>query len=185
MTIERKGDWIQTYTGLAFWPLDPRIEDFKLRDIAHALAHQCRWSGHCNTFFSVAEHSLHVAMLVPERLRKEALLHDASEAYLVDLPRPIKAMLPDYAVMEERINVALAERFGLQYPWPPEIKVADNKMLGVERDALLGTTPLPWHWEVPEMNMAEKRAVDLNCYEPNMAFQIYLAELIEIFGVTA
>jgi uncharacterized protein len=86
----RTGDWIQTYTGKQFWPLSPLPEDIVIEDIAHALSMQCRFGGHVRTFYSVAQHSVHVSLLVEPQYALWGLLHDAAEAYLVDLPRPIK-----------------------------------------------------------------------------------------------
>ena len=59
--MERRGDWMQTHSGLRFYPLDPRPEDIRIEDIAHALPMICRFNGHCSRFYSVAEHSLNVA----------------------------------------------------------------------------------------------------------------------------
>ena len=87
---ERVGDWIQTMSGVIFYPLDPRPEEIRIEDIAHALSHQCRFAGHCREFYSVAEHSVRVSRELPQEFMLWGLLHDASEAYLVDLPRPIK-----------------------------------------------------------------------------------------------
>jgi hypothetical protein len=90
---DRKGSWQQTFTGRQFWPCDPRPEDVCLEDIAHHLALMCRFGGACRVFYSVAEHSVRVAELVWDRTNgdREAalagLLHDASEAYLVDIPK--------------------------------------------------------------------------------------------------
>jgi len=64
MDLQRNGDWIQTFSGLQFWPLDPRPDEINIEDIAHALSLQCRFGGHCNRFYSVADHSIHVSMLV-------------------------------------------------------------------------------------------------------------------------
>jgi uncharacterized protein len=88
---------MQTYTGLAFWPLDPRPDEIRLVDIAHALSKLCRYGGQCLSFYSVAEHSLLVASKAPDHLKLVALMHDASEAYLLDIPRPIKRHLAGYA----------------------------------------------------------------------------------------
>ena len=141
----RHGDWMQTYTGRAFWPLDPRAKDVDIVDIAHALAHQCRYAGHCNAFYSVAQHSVLVAQTVPEDIRLEALLHDASEAYLVDVPRPVKRFLLGYREAEERVERAIAARFGLAYPWDARIKEADDRILHDERAALMGEPPRDWN----------------------------------------
>lgn len=141
-----RGEWIQTYTGAAFYPMDPRPEDVRIVDIAHALAHQCRFAGHTVDFYSVAEHSLHVAQIVPKAFRLAALLHDATEAYVLDLPGPIKDMLPDYREMENRVWAAIVRRFDLPLILPPAVKYADKAMLATEgRQALTPpwTAPLP------------------------------------------
>src|SRR5690606_29748913 len=98
----RKGDWMQTFTGRRFWPLDPRPDEICIEDIAHALSMQCRYAGHCLSFYSVAEHSVLLSQHVAEPFRRWALLHDASEAYLVDVPRPIKGDLSNYRAVEAR-----------------------------------------------------------------------------------
>lgn len=142
---ERKGDWIQTYTGARFWPLDPRPEDVHLEDIAHALAHQCRYGGHCRVHYSVAQHSIEVARAVPTGDRRAALLHDAAEAYLVDLPRPVKRMLPGYAEMEAAVWAAIAARFGLPAELPASVHEADERILADEARWLMAP-PAPEGW---------------------------------------
>ena len=92
--------FIGTFSGLRFWPLDPNPEKILIADIAHALAHQCRFGGHASKFYSVAEHSVHVSKLCLPEHALWGLLHDASEAYLVDLPRPLK-LLPEFAPYRE------------------------------------------------------------------------------------
>lgn len=136
--------WIQTFTGKAFRPLDPRAEDVDLIDIAHALAMTCRYSGHTKRFYSVAEHSVLVSQMVPPEHAREALMHDAGEAYLPDIPRPIKRFLTGYKQREERLDRAIAEHFGLRYPWHESIHVADTIILADEKLALMGPEPMPW-----------------------------------------
>jgi hypothetical protein len=113
MTEPRKGDWMQTFTGKQFWPADPRAEEIDIRDIAHALSMQCRYAGHCLRFYSVAEHCVLLASAIPEQ-KLWALLHDASEAYLVDVPRPVKPSLPGYKELEDGIMFLVARQFGLR-----------------------------------------------------------------------
>ena len=96
-------DWIQTYTGRKFHPLDPAMTDFDLRDIAHSLSLLCRFNGHCLRFYSVAEHSVRVSRILPDDLKLWGLLHDAGEAYLTDLPRPVKGQMPGFRDMEDKI----------------------------------------------------------------------------------
>jgi hypothetical protein len=133
--------FIGTFSGLRFWPLDPNPEKILVEDIAHALAHQCRFGGHASKFYSVAEHSVHVSQLCLPEHALWGLLHDASEAYLVDLPRPLK-QLPEFAPYREaerRLQRAVAVRFGLPEKQPASVTEADDTMLGIEAHSLLGS----------------------------------------------
>jgi len=170
----RKGDWQQTYTGRAIWSLDPRPEDVDIRDIAHALSLQCRFAGHSRFHYSVAQHSIMVRDLVnwyadcadiPAEdmptdkewgpIELTALLHDASEAYLIDVPRPLKPHLPEYKVAENAWEQVIATRYGLTHPMPKLVKWADNAALAIERDALFGVQTMPWDpLPTPPINMS-------------------------------
>lgn len=136
--------WIQTYTGRQFHFLEPQAEDIDVRDIAHALANACRYAGHCDRFYSVAEHSVLVSRHVPREHALFGLLHDAAEAYLPDIPSPMKEYLPQYRDMEDRIFAAIAEAFGLPLGTPAEVKNIDFRMLLDERAALMKEPPAPW-----------------------------------------
>ena len=134
---------ITTFSGIRFWPLLPNPADILIADIAHALAHQCRFGGHASKFYSVAEHSVHVSRICPVQDTLWGLLHDASEAYLVDLPRPLK-LLPEFAVYREaerRLQRAVAVRFGLPPDQPASVTEADDTMLWIEAHSLLGSMP--------------------------------------------
>ena len=108
-----RGDWMQTYTGVRFYPMDPRPEELDIRDIAHALSLICRYGGHVDRFYSVAEHCVLMSQCVPEEHALWALLHDASEAYVGDMVRPLKRQLPEYEAAEGRVIAAIVERVGL------------------------------------------------------------------------
>src|SRR5271165_5200280 len=99
-----KDRYLSTYTGKKFFPYDPRPEQICIEDIAHGLSMLCRFVGQCRFFSSVAEHSIAVARLLPANLKLFGLLHDASEAYLADLPRPVKAGLPEYKAIEANVE---------------------------------------------------------------------------------
>jgi hypothetical protein len=134
----RQGGWIQTRTGRKFWPLDPRPEDVHIEDIAHALAMKCRYGGHCLRFYSVAEHSVLVSQFLPPELALWGLLHDAGEAYLADVPRPVKQQLTGFHALEAAVLRAVAVRFGLQgVVEPPEVKRIDTALLSDERKVLM------------------------------------------------
>lgn len=138
----RRGDWIQTFTGRQFWPIDPRPEDVEIEDIAHALSLLCRFTGHVREFYSVAQHSVLVACLVEEQhpdLALAALLHDASEAYLVDVPRPIKPFLDGYRIIEQAVSHVIAERFNVNplHLDDQVVKGADRVLLRTEQRDLM------------------------------------------------
>lgn len=142
---ERRGDWIQTYGGRPFWPLDPRPEDVDIRDIAHALSLTCRYGGHALRFYSVAEHSVLLSRAVPPALAPWALLHDAAEAYLTDVPRPVKPALAGFAAVEARILTAIAVALGLNpLTVPPEVKLADTRIVEDERLQVMAPPARPW-----------------------------------------
>lgn len=130
-------NWIQTATGRVFYPLDPRPEEIFIEDIAHALSNLCRYGGHCRDFYSVAQHSVLVSRALPDEHKLWGLLHDATEAYLVDVPRPIKRFLGGYEVAEDRLHVVIAERFGLPPEIPAEVKRVDNAILVDEMNQLM------------------------------------------------
>lgn len=138
-----RGDWIHTFTG-RFFPLDPRENEIDIETIAHALSNLCRFGGHVNRFYSVAQHSVLCSRMAPDEHKLEALLHDASEAYLVDMPSPIKAMLPDYKAMEHNIELVIAAKFNLPSPLSPVVKIIDRRMLITEAAELLNDINGTW-----------------------------------------
>ena len=173
--VARRGDWMQTFTGKAFWPLDPRADEIDPVDIAHALSMLCRYGGHVKRFYSVAEHCVLMSHAVSPENALAALLHDATEAYMVDLPRPVKRHLPDYAVYEDALAVVIAERFGTSATMPAEVKEADNRILLNERDALMATPPRPWG-----LDGLEPLPVQIHAWQPFYANAIYLDRLRDL-----
>lgn len=146
---------IETFTGLAFHLLEPAQDEICIEDIAHALSQQCRYTGHTRRFLSVAEHSYNVSLLVPESDQLWGLLHDASEAYIGDLSRPLKHSTPagaPYLEIEDRIMREICRKFDLPFKMPPSVKRADNMMLLAEKRDLM--TSLPWSKEASEVNAA-------------------------------
>lgn len=141
----RKGDWIQTCSGRQFWPMDPRPEDIHPEDIAHALSMLCRYAGHCNRFYSVAEHCCLLHDVAERQDRPWALLHDASEAYLADVPRPVKPFLPGYAEAEAVVMRAVAARFRLlPFTEPASVKELDGRILVDEAQQNMSVPPAAW-----------------------------------------
>jgi len=130
------GNNIRTASGVYVnvFKIDECIERILIEDIAHALSHQCRFSGHIQTYYSVAEHSIYVAEMVPDEDKLAALMHDASEAYLVDIPAPIKPGLPGYKQIEAVVMDAIAKKYDFQYPFSAPVKEADIESLKFEWD---------------------------------------------------
>lgn len=147
--------WIQTFSGKKFDLLNPTPAMVDPVDIAHALSMICRFTGHTIGFYSVAEHSLRVAQLVPHMDVKQALLHDATEAYIQDISSPLKQLLPDYKAIERRIHRAICDRFDLCYALPESVKRADLLMLRREREDLMGRPPEPWHESIENLDISK------------------------------
>ncbi len=132
-----EADKIRTFTGIYINPFDATPEQINIQDIAHALANIPRFGGHPKRFLSVAEHCLYCYAWAPDAFKLEALLHDASEAYLLDIPRPIKNRLPGYKEAEERLMGVIAQALSLVYPMPAIIKDIDNQALVFEWENLV------------------------------------------------
>lgn len=129
---------IRTFSGEYIDILNPRPEQIHLEDIAHALSHQCRFAGHLPVFYSVAQHSIHCCDLVEDRdQRLSALLHDASEAYLLDIPTPVKSQLANYEEIERNLMTVVAQKFGFDYPLHDAVKAVDKTMLEKEWESLM------------------------------------------------
>jgi 5'-deoxynucleotidase YfbR-like HD superfamily hydrolase len=122
-------------------------EDFNIEDIAHALSNICRYGGHTRVFYSVAQHCVLCSLHVEPECAREALFHDASEAFMGDMVRPLKDCVPEFKRIEERTEFAIATRFGLRYPWPAAVKEVDDRMLFTERRDLIVHQP-DWGWFV-------------------------------------
>lgn len=128
---------MQTYTGKVIDLAAFSEDDVRLPDISHALAILNRFTGHSRVPYSVAQHSVMVSKIVGPTHALWGLLHDASEAYLGDVATPLKRMLPDYMALEERVQQAIAKKFGLVWPMPQAVKDADVRALLAEKRELL------------------------------------------------
>lgn len=131
-----------TYSGMHFDFVTPTPDMICIEDIAHALSLECRFQNQCYPFYSVAQHSIvvsHYAMPKdPEWVKNDrlfqltALMHDSAEAYCGDMNKPLKLLLPEYRVIEDRIYAAIAAKFGLPIKIPDEIKDFDQRILANE-----------------------------------------------------
>jgi hypothetical protein len=130
------GPTIMLQSGAWFDFCSPGDSAFTVEDIAQGLANICRYSGQCSRFYSVAEHSLLVSE-VAVGFELEALLHDAAEAFMGDMTRPLKQMLPEYKRIELEVETAIFSRFGLPSPLPIEVKSADLRVLAAEQRQIM------------------------------------------------
>lgn len=173
---ERIGDWMQTYSGRKYWPMDPRPDEVHIEDIAHSLSLQCRFAGHCIQFYSVAEHSVHVARWLDKHYGPvtaiHGLLHDATEAYCVDVPRPLKPSLTNYKQIEASNWVAIAKRFHLANELPAAVHEADNRIIA---DELVNLRPMAWHAQ-----HNDPLGVSIGRWSPEAAEDEFLAEYVRL-----
>ena len=137
-------------------------------DIAHSLSNQSRFGGHLPEYYSVAQHSFLCSQIVDPQFKLQALLHDASEAYLLDVPRPIKNRLSNYKEIEDKLMFLIAEKFGFKYPLEEEVKHADERMLRFEWERIMLNKPAP---------------VTFDCWDPKFAKQKFLEVFNEITGL--
>jgi len=149
---------IQTYSGKAFDFINPTIDMVCIEDIAHSLSMLCRYTGHIEHHYSVAQHSILVCDNLPRELQLEGLLHDAVEAYVQDVSEPLKMAMrkerplgfSDYDVLEKRIDAVIVEKFGLTRPLSPSVKRMDRVLLASEIHAfnIYAKNPALWKtWE--------------------------------------
>ena len=173
MNFSKTTLWQEVHTGKKIYlPITPDMID--IEDISHALAHQCRYGGHVLSFYSVAEHSCHIADHVfrvsnDKKHALSALLHDASETYLIDVPKPVKMQLTNYVELEEQIEGVIAEVFDLNYPWSDLIKEADCRILMDERAALFHPSGHDWHLPVDG-----PLGISIKAYHPYSAKERFL-----------
>ncbi len=152
MTVAAERAWIQTASGGRFYPLDPKVEDVCIEDIAHALHLVCRFTGHVSKFYSVAQHSIIVASQVPEADRLWGLMHDASEAYIADIASPLKRTpeFAGYREIEARIMRVICRRFGMSEQEPASIREADLRVLATEKRDLMPRSETGTWGDLPE-----------------------------------
>lgn len=155
--MKRKGDWFTTYSGIKFYPLDPKEEEVRIEDVAHALSLLCRYGGHSKEFYSVAQHSVHCAEFINERypnckdLELWGLSHDFTEAYIGDVIRPLKYSLPGYIEIEHKLDAVVRDGLSIPHPSAADIdaiKYTDNTLLMTERRDFVNHCDHEWSLNV-------------------------------------
>lgn len=177
--MPKKGGWIQTYSGIQFYPLKPELDKLNIIDIAHALSLVGRYNGHINHHYSIAQHSVLISRTFDDPiLAKWGLLHDAPEAYICDIPRPIKPLLIGYKELEETYERLVAEKWDLPFPIPKEVMKHDMQILSTEMHSMMtcnknteaflqGISPLD---------------VEIEKLQPVEAEVMFLQHYIKLFG---
>lgn len=174
-----KGPTILLHSGAYFDLLDPWNSAFTIEDIAHGLSNTCRYAGQCNAFYSVAEHSWHTSYIVPGPWKLAALMHDAAEAFIGDVTRPLKSLLPGYKRIERNVEDAIAIRFGIAGMDAPEVKSADLAMLAAEQAEIM-----PAHadgWAV--LGGVIPAPVNLRMWRPEVAREAFLDRFLQLAAV--
>lgn len=176
----RNDNWIHIFSGRKFYPCDPRPEEIDIIDIAHALSMLCRFTGHTKNFYSVAQHSAICSCIVPRKDARWGLLHDAPEAYLADIARPIKPLLTNYKQLETQLLRAVAERFDLPWPMPESIHEADDVLVCTERRDLLRPGH-DWGEWTRSINMLPDAICPIG---PAEAEEMFIARYLELFPIS-
>jgi hypothetical protein len=171
--------WIQTYSGKYFHYLEDNPQNIKIEDIAHGLSNLCRYSGQCNSLYTVAQHCCIVSDLAEKGFRLEGLMHDAAEAYMGDIPRPVKNLVPEIKILEKKVFRQIAKEFNLKYPISSVIELLDTRVMLAEARIVLkeGTV-----WCVEGITPAD---INLNeLWEPKKAEMEFLTRFNTLNGQT-
>jgi hypothetical protein len=171
-------NYTTTITGRRFWPLDPWPEDICIEDIAHALSHLCRFNGHVHRFYSVAQHSVIVSQFVPTEYALCGLLHDAAEAYIGDMSRPLKhdPRMVRFRECDNRLTAVICQRFGLPAEMPACVKDVDTRLLQDEvREVALNG------WARPEYMNGPGLGIRISPWPPDEAKHNFLWRFHQLY----
>ena len=159
---------ILTADGLYLDFLKPDPAVITIEAIARGLANTCRFAGQCKRFYSVAEHSVYVSRLVPPELAIQGLLHDAAEAFIGDMPKPLKVLLPDYQAFETVIEGAIFGKFGFS-SLHPDVKHADKVMLKTEQHQIMRNQD-GWHYT----ENVQPADLEVYCFPAQTAYDMFM-----------
>lgn len=172
-------DGIALLSGAMFNYNKPEESDVTIEDIASAVSNVCRFSGHLPRFYSVAQHLVNTSRIVSPDLAFTALMHDTAEAFTNDLPTPLKWALPIFKELEVRIESAMSNKFGFQYPYPDAVKLADTQMLLLEKNYVKeDTNEWEYYRDVEFEHLRDK--VDLDSWQPRRAKREFLERYYEL-----
>lgn len=166
---------IMLHSGKLFDFANPEASEITVEDIAHGLAHTCRYAGQCDGFYSVAEHSVLVSQNV-DHSQLAALFHDAAEAFVGDMSGPLKQLLPAFKEIEKRIERVIFDRLGIDWPAPAEVKYADYSVMAAEQEVLMPTGTNEW---LQDLNVVPAD-VEIRRLEPVRAKALFLERYAEL-----
>lgn len=174
--------WVEVFTGRQFRYKEPTVEMVHIIDIAQSLGKTARYAGHTHTFYSVAEHSCLMMRYASKhnkglsnKMLLTILLHDATEAYLPDLPTPLKHMLPEFRAFEQDLEEVIAEKFGLRFPHPTLVKDLDTRILVDERTQAMNPSDNDWG-----VDSLEPLGVELKFWSPVEAVNFFLHDYMRL-----
>uniref|UniRef100_I2Q003 Uncharacterized protein n=1 Tax=Desulfovibrio sp. U5L TaxID=596152 RepID=I2Q003_9BACT len=175
--------FIPTFTGKVFNVEVPSSHDISIRDIAHSLSMQCRFGGHCQQFYSAAEHSVILSRLVEKEFAMCALLHESSHAYIHDVVITLQYLLPGYLEMANRIWAMVAKRFHLPSVIPLAIRNVDLRLRASEIEYLLLPSTRTWlqgvtPFTLEELGVRHSKQLGMLPREANRQFLARFAELV-------
>lgn len=176
--------WIITFSGKKFYHLAPTPDMVDIGDIAHSLSMLCRWTGHTRFHYSVAQHSVYASKICPPEIAFAILMHDASEAYLGDMNRPLKhftAAGPAYLKIEEKVEEVIFKKFGVPFPLPAAVKEFDTRMLYTEKAQLMTVTEAT-KYEAKKWGQDETVAnIRIERWTPKQAEKSFLRRFHELY----
>lgn len=172
---------IYTLNGSYFNFLDVEKNVISISTIARALSNLCRFNGQIEQFYSVAQHSVLCSYLVPKDLAMQALFHDAAEAYIGDVTKPLKSLLPAYKEIEQRVEFDIFKKLGLEWPLHPLVKEADLIMLATERRDLFNPNNATGEWSILK-NVEASIDIHITPVFPNDAYLSFISRYWELKG---
>lgn len=178
--MNKEDFWIQTMSGKSFHPFNPSKEEIVIEDIAHGLSNTCRFGGQCSHFYSVAQHCCLMAELVPRYARFWALMHDAAEAYIGDMPTPIKEGLPEFKQMEDKILDLIIEEFNIPITTHTHslVKKADRWLCAMEARKLMDRPD--WAEEVlATPYFVNPKQITIEEWSPNRAKTTFVLKFVQ------
>lgn len=172
------GEWILTHSGRHVELRNPDPEEIDISDIARGISRECRFTGQCREFYSVAQHSVLASLIVAAEFALEALLHDATEAFIKDIPSPLKKLLPEYSRIEGILEGVIRLKFGLPEEMSAPVRTADRILLATEKRDLMAHDP--WVW--PILEGVEPLSEQIVPWSPEVSMERFLQRFAELGG---